>query len=96
MRVHVTENILWLDVSVANTLGVNIGYGPHELVRVKLDNKVWHLLLHFVELLHYSISGVGDVIHHDVEVNFVWFISICVEALPHLDTVGVMEHLKDG
>ena len=61
MRVHVTQDVLWLNVSVANSLSVNVGDGPHQLIRVKLDNKVWHLLLHFMELLHYSIGSVWDV-----------------------------------
>lgn len=90
MRVHVTQNILWLNVSVANSLGVDVGDRPHQLVGVKLNNKVGNLLLHFMELFHYSVSGVWDVVHHDVQVNLIGLVSVGVETLSHLNAVGVV------
>ena len=96
MRVHITQDVLRLNVSVANSLSVDVGDRPHKLVRVKLHNKVWHLLLHFMELLHYSIGRVWNVVHHHVQVHLIWLVSIGVEALPHFHAVGVMEHFQDG
>ena len=96
MRVHVTQDVLWLDVSVANSLSVDVGNGPHKLVGVQFNNKVWHLLLHFMELLHYSVSSIGDVVHHHVQVNLIRLVSVGVKALSHLHAVGVMQHLQDG
>ena len=48
-----------------------------------------------MELFHHSISRVWDIVHHNIQVNFVWLITVCVETLSHLYTVGVMEHFKN-
>ena len=96
MRVHVTQDVLWLDVSVANSLSVDVGNGPHKLVGVQFNNKVWHLLLHFMELLHYSVSSIWDIVHDHVQVNFIRLVSISVEALSHLNAVRVMQHFEDS
>ena len=96
MRVHIAQDVLWLNVSVTNSLCVDIGDGSHQLVRVELDDKVGYLLFHFMELLHYSIGRVWNIIHNHVQVDLIGLVSVGVEALPHFDTVGVMEHLQDG
>ena len=96
MGAHVAKNVLGLDVPMANTLGVNVGDGPHELIRIQFDDKIWHLLLHLVELLHHSVGSVRNVIHDDVQIHLIWLLSIGVEALPHFDAVRVMQHLEDG
>ena len=96
MRVHIAQDVLWLDVSVANTLSMDIGDRSHELIRVELHDQIRNFLLHFVELLHHSIGSVRDIVHHHIEVNFIRLISICVEALSHFNAVGVMQHLQNG
>lgn len=96
VRLSVAKNILRLDVSVANTLGVNVGDRPHKLVRIQLNDKWRNHLLHFKVLLHHSVGGVWNVVHHDVEVDLVGFVAVRVEALPHLHAVRVMQHLQDG
>ena len=53
-------------------------------------------MLHFEVLLHYSIGGIWDVVHHDVEVDLIRLFTVGVEALPHFDAIWVMEHLEDG
>ena len=96
MRVHIAQDVLWLDISVANSLSVDIGDGSHQLVRVQLDDEVWHLLLHFMELLHYSICRVWNIVHHYVQVHLIGLVSVRVEALPHFNAVRMMEHLQNG
>ena len=49
-----------------------------------------------MELLHYSISRVRDVVHHHVQVHLIGLVSVSIEALSHFHAVWVMEHLKDG
>lgn len=66
MTAHVAEDVLWLDITMANAFGMDVGNTPHELVGVELNNQVWHLLLHFVELLHHSVRRVRDVVHYHV------------------------------
>jgi hypothetical protein len=81
---------------VTNALGVNICNGSHQLVRIKLHNQVWDLLLHFEILFHHSIGSVGNKVHDNVKVDFFGLISISVEALSHFDTIWVMEHLQNS
>ena len=90
MAIHITENILRLDVSVTNTQGVNIGNRPHELVRVKFDNEVWHHLLHFKVILHHSVGCFRDIVHDDVQIHFVRFIAVSIKALPHFNTIRMV------
>lgn len=52
-------------------------------------------MFHFEVLLHDAVSGVRDVVHHDVQVDLVWFVSIGVERLPHFNTVRVVEHFQN-
>jgi hypothetical protein len=93
---HITENILRLDISVANTLSVDVCDGAHELVGVEFNNEVWYFLLHFEVLLHYTVSCVGDVVHHYIQVHLVWFISISIKTLAHFHAVRVVQHLQNG
>lgn len=95
MRVGVTKNVLRLNVTMANTFGMDVRNGPQKLVGIQLDNQRRHHLLHLQELLYNLVGRVGDVVHHNVQVQFVWLVAICVERLPHLDAVGVMQHLQD-
>jgi hypothetical protein len=46
MSLGVAENILRLDVSVTDALGMDVGDRSEQLVAVKLDNQVGHHLLH--------------------------------------------------
>ena len=96
MTTHITQNVLWLNVSMANSLSVNIGNAPHQLVRIELDNQIWDLLFHLVKLFHDSISSVWDIVHDHVEIHFIGLVSVGIEALSHLNTVGVVKHLQDG
>ena len=52
-------------------------------------------MLHLQVLLHHSVESVRDEIHHYVEVDFIRLLSISVEELAHLHTVGVMKGLED-
>jgi hypothetical protein len=95
MGIHITKDILRFDVSMADTFGVNIGDGSHKLIGVDFDYQIWHFLLHFVELFHHSIGCIRNVVHHNIQVNLIWLVSVGVEALAHLHAVGVMQHLED-
>ena len=95
MGTGVAQNVLWLDVSMADALCMDVGNRPHELIRVEFDYQIWNHLLHLEVLLHYSIGGIRNVVHHHIEVNLIGLFSISIEALPHFDTVGMMKHLQD-
>ena len=79
MRLGITKNILRLDISVADSFGVDVSNRAEQLVAVKLDNEIWHHLFHLEVVLHNAVCGVLDVIHDDIQVNFVRFITICIK-----------------
>lgn len=95
MSVRVHQQILWLDVSVANTEGVNVGEGPERLVCVQLDQDHWYLLLHLVVVLEDPEHGLWHVVHHDVQVDFIWLITLSIERMLERDHVGVIELLHN-
>ena len=74
---------------------VDVGDTSHKLVRIELDQESRHLLLHLDVLLHNSVEGVGDEVHHDVQVNLFWLVSISIEELTHLHAIRVMERFKN-
>lgn len=95
MSASIAQNVLWFNISVADALSVNVSNRPHKLIRVQLDYKIGDHLFHFEVLFHYSVCGIRNVVHHDVEVNLIWLVSICVEALSHFDAIRMMKHLKN-
>lgn len=52
-------------------------------------------MLHLQILFHYSVGSVRDVVHNDVQINFIRFVTIRVEGLTHLDTIGMVQHLQN-
>ena len=63
MRRRVDQQVLWLDVSVANTQRVNVGESSERLVRIELDKKIWNWLLHLVIVLEHAIYCFRNVVH---------------------------------
>ena len=91
MRGRVNQNVLRLDVSMTDTLRVNICNRSEQLVRVDFDKQVRDHLLHLQILFHYPVGCIRDVVHDHIQINFVFLISTCVERLAHFDTVWVMQ-----
>lgn len=58
--VRVEEEVLRLDVSVANALRVDVGESPEELVNVQLDLKDRHRCLHLVEESGRTVDSLGN------------------------------------
>ena len=95
MRARVTQDVLWLNVSVANALRVDVGDRAQQLVRVELHQQVWHHLLHLEVLFHDAVGGIRNVVHNDVEVDLIWLVPIGVKRLAHFDAVRVVEHFQN-
>lgn len=72
--VLIKEEILRLDVSVTDALGVNVGQGAEELVDVKLNLQHRHGCLHLVEVSRRPVDGLRDVFEDKVEVHFIFLI----------------------
>jgi len=92
----IAQDVLRLDVSVANAFGVDVRDASEQLVRVKLDDECRNHLLHLQVLLHHSVGSVGNVVHHYVQVYLFRLVAIRVETLAHFHAVGVVQHLQDG
>lgn len=95
MALGVNEDILGLDISMADALSMDIGNGSKQLVGVDLDQQVWDHLLHLQVLFHDTVCGIWDVVHHHIKVNFLWLVSVGVKRLTHFDAVRVVKHLEN-
>jgi hypothetical protein len=95
MRVGIAQNVLWLNISMADSLSVDIGNRSQKLIRVHLHNKVWHHLFNLKVLLHYSVGSIRNIVHDNIKINLVLVLTIRVETLSHLDTVWMLQHFQD-
>jgi len=95
VRGGVYEDVLGLDVSVADALGVDVGNGSEQLVGVHFDEQVGNHLLHLQVLFHDAVRRVGNEIHHYVQVHLLGLVSVRVERLAHFHAVRVMQHLQN-
>ena len=90
VRVGITQNVLRFDVSMANSLGMDVGNGPHQLICVDLHNERRDHLFHLEVLFHYSVSRVGNIIHDNIQIDFIRLVTISIETLTHFNTIGMM------
>mmetsp|Transcript_48194 Transcript_48194/g.124977 ORF Transcript_48194/g.124977 Transcript_48194/m.124977 type:complete len:276 (+) Transcript_48194:194-1021(+) len=69
VRVAVHEEVLRLDVAVADPHSVDVRTGAAHLVGVQLHEDVRHRLLHLVVMLHDTVNRVAAVLHHHVQIS---------------------------
>lgn len=81
MAVWVDKKVLRLDVTMTDSKGMNVCEGSKSLICIKLDKNHWHLLLHLVIVLQDSEYSLWHVIHHDIQVNFIGFITLGIECM---------------
>lgn len=60
----IEQQVLRLNVAMADTLRVNVGQGSEELVGVQLDLEYWHGGLGLVEEPGGTINGFGNELLH--------------------------------
>lgn len=89
MSCWINQQVLWLDVSVTDSQGMNVSQRPEHLVSIHLDEEGGHTLLHLDIVPHNSVDGLWDVIHDDIEVDFVSLVSACVKGMLHLNNIGM-------
>mmetsp|Transcript_18818 Transcript_18818/g.37965 ORF Transcript_18818/g.37965 Transcript_18818/m.37965 type:complete len:287 (+) Transcript_18818:456-1316(+) len=95
MRPAVDQQVLRLDVTVADSHCMNVGTCATHLVGVELYEYLRHRLLHLIVVLHDTVDGVGTVLHDHVEVRLTWLLAGGVERMLELDHVGVSQLLHD-
>lgn len=67
----VQEEVLGLDVPVADALRVDIGEGAEKLVDVELDLEDGHDSLHLVEVARGAVDGLGNEFEDKIQVHLV-------------------------
>ena len=71
-RRRVEEEVLRLDVAVADADGVDVHEGTEELVHIQLDLEHGHRLLELGIVPAGAIHGFWDIFEHKVEVHFIF------------------------
>lgn len=69
--IGIEEEVLRLDITMTNSLRMNIGKRAKKLIDVELDFEERHGGLHLVEVARGTIHGLGDILEHEIEVDFV-------------------------
>ena len=80
---------------MANTQSVDVRQSSKSLVSVQFHEDDRDLLLQFVVVFQDSEHRLGHVIHDDVQIDFVWLVSLGVEGMLESDHVGVIKLLHD-
>lgn len=88
-RAGVQQQILWLDIAMADPLGVDVGQGAEKLINVQLDLEVGHCGLHLVEVSRRPVNGLGDVLLDEVEVYLILLPQKVHQCMLMLDWEGV-------
>lgn len=89
----VHEKVLWLNVSVANTQGVNVGECAETLIGVKLYKQHGHWLLHLVVVFQNTVYGLRNVVHDNVEINFILLVALSVKSMSQGDNIRMKQFL---
>ena len=95
MAAGVDEDVLRLDIPVANANRFEINESSEHFVSIQLHQHWRNHLLHLEIVLHNFVNGIRNVIHDYVEVHFTIAVSVGVEGLPHFDIVGLVELFED-
>ena len=95
MTVRVHEQILRLDVPVADTKRVNVAEGTERLIRVQFYEDHGYGLFHFVIVLQDTEDSFRHIFHYNVEVDLVILVSLRVERMLKRDHIRMIELLHD-
>jgi hypothetical protein len=70
--VGVQKQVLGLNITMADTLGVNVCQRPEQLVDVQLHFQHGHGRLELVEVTGCAVDGLWDILEDEVEVDFIF------------------------
>lgn len=68
----IQQQILGLDVAMADADRVDVGQGAEELIHVQLDELWRHVLLELDVVTQGAVDGLRDILHHEVQVDLVF------------------------
>ena len=90
MILRVNQDILWLNITMTNTASMNVADASEHLISVHLYQKIRYWLLHLYIMSHNAIDCVRDVVHNDVQVNFILLFTLCEESMFHFYYIRVV------
>jgi len=70
-RMRIQQQVLWLDVSVADSLGMDVGERAEELVDVQLDLEDRHGGLELVEMAAGAVDGLRHILKHQIQIYLI-------------------------
>lgn len=91
----VEEEVLRLDISVADALRVYVCERAEQLVDVELDLEDRHGGFHLVEVAGCAVNSLGDKLENEVEIDFILAFAIGIVESLELDNVGVSHYPHD-
>lgn len=92
---RVQEQILRLDVTMADADRVNVRERAEKLIHVKLDLEDWHWLFELDIMSAGAIYGLGDKLEDEIEVYFVFLFTIRIKEGSEFDDVWMADETHD-
>ena len=72
---------------MADTKSMNVSEGFEGLVSIQLNQDHWHGLFVLIIVLQNSKHRFWHVVHHNVQINLIWFVALCVERMFKCDHI---------
>ena len=91
---RVEQQILGLDVSMADSLWVYVRERTEKLIDVKLDFQYGHYCLHLIKVTWRTVYGFGDEFEDEIEVDFILLKQVILSAAEPCITV-LCDHLLE-
>jgi len=70
----VHEDVLGLDISMANAQVVNISECPEHLISINFAQHIRELIFDFVIIPENFVKSIRDIVHDQVEVNIIFLL----------------------
>ena len=74
---------------------MDVGERAEALIGVQFDEQDGHGLLHLVVVLEDAVDRLRNVVHYDVQVDFILFVSLGVKGMLECNDVRVLQFFHD-
>ena len=74
IELGVDQDILGLDISMANAQVVNISECPEHLISIDFAQHIRKLIFDFVVIPEDFVQSIGNIVHDQVEVNVIFLL----------------------
>lgn len=91
MIIRIHQHVLRFNVSMADTESMDVGKCLEKLIRVEPHKHHGNRLLHLVVVTDNPLHSLGNVVHDDIQVDFVFTFAFGVEGMIQSYDVPVVE-----